>query len=159
MKKMRVCGTVCLFIFSLFVAHAQAENILNSDSNYDIKIAVRINEDNQIMGKLEYSNEAPLYPLQLVTYNPIGGLIYTEPYLFVIDERIIWSNNVHRIKCRCINDKYGAGALIVGTIDFRDELNPKVHLVNEGGHIYIDNITEKRTETQKKYIPNVWLGQ
>ena len=157
MKTKNVLGIFCFVFFIIFAIQAWSENILNTDSNYSIKIAVTINEDDHIMGKLEYSNHAPQYPLQLVTFNPIGGVIHAEPYLFEIIERTIVSKNVHRIKCRSINDKYGS-ALIIGTIDFRDELQPKVHLVNEGGYTYISNITEKGKETHKKYIPNIWLG-
>ena len=73
MKIKNVHGIICLVIFSLFSTPAWSENILNSDTDYSIKIAVTINEDDQIMGKLEYSNHAPQYPLQLVTFNPIGG--------------------------------------------------------------------------------------
>ena len=157
MKIKNVHVIICLVIFSLFATQAWPANILNTDSDYSIKIAVTINQDDYIMGKLEYSNHAPQSPLQLVTFNPIGGVIHTEPYLFEIIERTIVSKNVHRIKCRSINDKYGS-ALIIGTIDFRDELQPKVHLVNEGGYTYISNITDKGKETHKKYIPNIWLG-
>jgi len=134
-----------------------SENILNSDTNYSIKIAVTINEDDQIMGKLEYSNHTPQYPLQLVTFNPIGGIIQAEPYLFEILERTIISKNVHRIKCRPINDKYG-GTEITGTIDFRSEFKPKIKLLNLGGYTYISNLTEKGKKAHKKYIPDVWLG-
>ena len=109
------------------------------------------------MGKLEYSNHTPQYPLQLVTFNPIAGVIYSEPYLFEILEKTIVSKNVHRIKCRSINDKYGNDE-ITGTIDFSNELKPKIHLVNEGGHTYISNISEKGKKTHMEYIPNVWLG-
>ena len=158
MKVMNVYGIICFVIFSLFATQAWPENILNSDSDYSIKIAVTINQDDSIMGKLEYSSNTPQYPLQLVTFNPIGGVIFAEPYLFEILEKTIISKNVHRIKCRSINDKYRAGSLLIGTIDFRDELQPKVHLVNEGGYAYIGNITKKGKETQMKYIPNVWLG-
>ena len=158
MKIMNVIGIIFLVVFSLFATQAWPANVLNSDADYSIKIAVTVNEDDSIMGKLEYSNQAPQYPLQLVTFNPVGGVIHAEPYLFEILERTIFSKNVHRIKCRSINDKYGAGSLIIGTIDFRDELKPIVHLVNEGGHTYISNITEKGKETHMKYIPNVWLG-
>ncbi|MBN1548037.1 MAG: hypothetical protein JW902_15405 [Syntrophaceae bacterium] len=158
MKIMNVYGTICFVIFSLFATQAWPGNILNSDSDYSIKIAVTINQDDSIMGKLEYSNHEPQYPLQLVTFNPIGGVIHAEPYLFKIIERAIVQKSVHRIKCTAINDKYSAGSLIIGTIDFRDEFQPKVHLVNEGGYTYIGNITKKGKETQMKYIPNVWLG-
>jgi len=149
---------ICLAIFSLLSKPALSENILNSDDDYSVKIAVTINGDDYIMGKLEYSNHTPQYPLQLVTFNPVAGDVHTEPYLFELLEKTIVSKNRHRIKCRAINDKYGAGAIIIGTIDFSNELKPIVHLVNEGGYTYIDNITEKGKEVHKKYIPNIWLG-
>jgi hypothetical protein len=158
MKIKNVYGIICLVIFSLFATQAGSENKLNSDSDYSIIIAVTINKDGYIMGKLEYSNHAPQYPLQLVTFNPIGGVIYAEPYLFEILEMKIVSKNVHRIKCRTINDKYGS-AEITGTIDFSDEIKPKIHLVNEAGHTFISNISEKGKKTHVKYIPKVWLGQ
>jgi len=158
MKIINLYGIICLSMFFLLCSPAWPANILNSDSDYSINIAVTINEDDHIMGKLEYSNHAPQYPLQLVTFNPIGGVIHSEPYLFEIIERTIISKNVHRIKCRSINDKYGGGAEITGTIDFSNELKPKIHLVNERGYIYISNISEKGKKNHKKYIPNVWLG-
>lgn len=157
MKIMNVHGIICLLICCLFATQAWPANILNSDTDYSIVIAVTINEDDSIMGKLEYSNHAPQYPFQLVTFNPIGGVIYSEPYLFEIVEKTVVSKNVHRIKCRSINDKYGSGE-IIGTIDFSNELKPKIHLVNEGGHTYIGNISEKGGKIHMKYIPNVWLG-
>ena len=157
MKIKNVHSIIFLVIFSLCATQTWSANILNPDSDYSIKIAVTINQDDYIMGKLEYSNHAPQYPLQLVTFNPIGGVIHTEPYLFEILEKTIFSKNVHKIKCRPINDKYGS-AEITGTIDFSNELKPKIHLVNEGGHTYISNLSEKGKETHMKYIPNVWLG-
>jgi hypothetical protein len=152
-----ICLVICLIILFLFANQAWAENKLNTDSDYSIIIAVTINEDDYIMGKLEYSNQAPQYPLQLVTFNPIGGVIHAEPYLLEIIEKTIIAKNVHKIKCRTINDKYG-GNEITGTIDFRNELKPKIRLVNERGYPYISNISEKGKKYHKKYIPNVWLG-
>jgi hypothetical protein len=158
MKIVNVHGVICLLFFSLFATQTWSANLLNSDSDFSVKIAVTINEDDHIMGKLEYSNHELQYPLQLVTFNPIGGVIHAEPYLFKIIERTIVQKNVHRIKCTSINDKYEAGSLIIGTIDFRDEFKPKVHLANENGHTYIGNLTDKGKEMHQKYIPNVWLG-
>lgn len=157
MKTSNLQGIICLVIVFLFSNQAWAENKLNTDSDYSIKISVTINEDDYIMGKLEYSNQAPQYPLQLVTFNPIGGVIQAEPYLLEIIEKTIIAKNVHKIKCRTINDKYG-GNEITGTIDFRNEFKPKIRLVNERGYTYISNISEKGKKTAKKYIPNVWLG-
>ncbi|MHB8765224.1 MAG: hypothetical protein ACYDA8_12950 [Deferrisomatales bacterium] len=158
MKKMRFYGLVLLFAVLFFQTHARSENSLNSDSDFSVKIAVIIAGDDQILGKLEYSNHKPQYPLQLVTFNPVAGTIYAEPYLFEVTERTIVSPGLHRIRCVSLNDKYGAGLIILGTIDFRNELTPKINLVNEGGYTYISNITDKGRETHKKYIPNVWLG-
>jgi len=146
-------GTICLLVFVLFSTQVWSANILNSDSDYSVKIAVTINEDDYIMGKLEYSNHTPQYPLQLVTFNPISGVIHAEPYLFELLEKTIVSKNVHRIKCRPINDKYGS-AEIIGTIDFSNELKPKIKLVNEGGHTYISNLSEKGKKIHKEYISN-----
>lgn len=157
MKIKSICYLVLLAIFSLFSNQIWAENILNSDNDYSVKIAVTINQDDHIIGKLEYSNHAPQYPLQLVTFDPIGGVIYAEPYVFEVLERTIISKNVHNIRCRSINDQYGSSE-ITGIIDFRNELKPLVNLVNAAGHNYISNISKKGKETRKEYIPNVWLG-
>jgi len=158
MKIMNIICIIFIAVFSLLTTPAWPENVLNTDTDYSVKIAVTVNEDDSIIGKLEYSNQAPQYPLQLVTFGPVGGDFHTEPYLFEIIERTVVTKNVHKIKCRSINDKYGAGTLFVGTIDFRDELKPKVRLLYENGKTYISNITEKGKETHIKYIPNVWLG-
>lgn len=157
MKLKNVSGIIFLLIFFLVATQAWPANILNSDSNYDINIAVTINENDYIMGKIEYSNHAPQCQLQLVTFNPIGGVIYAEPYVFEILERKIISENVHKIKCRSTNDKYG-GHVVTGTIDFINEIKPKIHLKYENGHTFISNLSEKGKKTHKKYIPNVWLG-
>jgi len=157
MKIKSICHLIFLAIFSLLSNQIWAENILNSDNDYSVKIAVTINQDDHIMGKLEYSNHAPQYPLQLVTFNPIDGVIYAEPYVFKILEKAIISKNVHKLRCRSINDKYGSSE-ITGIIDFRNELKPIVNLVNAVGHNYISNISEKGKEIHKKYIPNVCLG-
>ena len=157
MKSINVQGTICLVLFSLLATQTWSANILNSDADYSIKIAVTINQNDYIIGKVEYSNHSPQFPLQLVTFNLIGGVIQSEPYVFELLEKTIISKNVHRIKCSSINDKYGS-AEITGTIDFSNELKPKIHLVNEAGHTYISNISEKGKITYMKYIPNVWLG-
>lgn len=157
---MTIKNIVYLFVFAVFIFLANqicAENIINSDKDYSVIIAVTINQDDHIMGKLAYNNHDAQYPLQLVTFNPIGGVINAEPYVFELLEKTIVSENVHKIKCRPLNDKYGSPE-ITGVIDFNNELKPIVNLVNAAGHSYISNITEKGKEIHKKYIPNVWLG-
>jgi hypothetical protein len=147
-------GVICLILF-LFCNQSWSENILNSDTEYSIKIAVTINEKDNIVGKLEYSNRSGL---RLVTFNRMGDEIYTEPYLFEILEKTIVSKNIHKIRCRSINDPYGFEE-ITGAIDFRDELNPKVRLFTTGLVAYIGNILEKGKIMHKKYIPRVYLGR
>ena len=154
MKTKSTQNIISLLIFSIFVTHAWSASLFDSDSNYDIFLAVSINESDNIVGKLEYSDGA----LQLVTFSLVGDEILTEPYLFEIVEKTIVSKNVYRIKCHSINDKYGSPE-ITGTIDFSNELKPKIHLVNTYGNTYVSNILEKGKEMRMKYIPNIWLGQ
>lgn len=154
MKIKSTHNIICLLIFSIFVTQVWSASLFDSDSNYDVFLAVSINENDNIIGKLEYSNNA----LQLVTFNLVGGEILTEPYHFEILEKTIVSKNVYRIKWHSINDKYGSPE-IIGTIDFSNELKPKIHLVNTYGNTYVSNISEKGKELHMKYIPNVWLGQ
>ncbi len=153
MKVINVQVIICL-IFFLFCSSAWSGNMINSDSNYSIKIAVTINENDNIVGKIEYSNRG----LRLVTFCRMGDEIYTEPYLFEILERVVVSQNIHKIKCLSINDQYGFEE-ITGAIDFRDELNPKIRLVTTGLIAYISNISEKGKEIHMKYVPRVYLGR
>jgi hypothetical protein len=154
MKIQNLQGIIFLAIFFLFANPVSAENRLNTDSYFDIVIAVTINNNDNIMGRLEYSQ----YKLQLVTFNLIGGVIHTEPFVFEILEKKILSKNVHKIRCRDVNDKF-AWTEISGTIDFHDENKPKINLVNDAGFIYMSNISKKGKKTAKRYVPNVWLGQ
>ncbi len=156
-KRIILISFVNIFLFQPAV-WAEAETRLNSDSDYSIKIAVTINQDDQIMGFAEYSNHAPQFPLQLVTFNPIGGVIHAEPYGFELIEKKIIRPNVHRVKLRPLNDRYGA-TVVSGTIDFSDELHPKIYLANATGGTYVSNITKKGKKYHQKYIPNVWLGE
>ncbi|MBC8179506.1 hypothetical protein H8E88_00120 [candidate division KSB1 bacterium] len=109
--------TFLTFATLLFQFNAIADNDLYNDNNYSIKIAVNINENNNIYGKLEYSNQKPLYPLQLVTFNRVDKKIYSEPYVFELLEKIVMEPKFHKIKCRALNDKYG-GNILIGSIDF-----------------------------------------
>ncbi len=153
--KINILGCIiCLGIMFMFCNQAWSELRLNTDTDYSIKIAVTINESDNIIGMLEYSKDW----LQLVTFNRMGDRIYSEPYLFEIIERTIVSEYIHKIRLRSLNDKYSAGE-VTGAIDFRDEVHPKVRLVTTGLVTYIGNISEKGEKMHKKYIPNVWLGQ
>jgi len=143
------------FIIVFILCHqAWAANTLNSDLRFDTTVAVTVNGNDNIAGKFEYADDM----MQLITFNNIGGTIYSEPYVFKIIERSIISKDKHRIKCKSINDRYGSSE-IVGTIDFSNKLKPKVHLVNDFGEIYISNISNRGKKMHDKYIPNVRLGE
>lgn len=154
MKIKNLQSVIFLVIFFLFANPVSAENRLNTDSYFDIVVAVTINNNDNIMGRLEYSH----YKLQLVTFTLIDGIIHAEPYVFEILEKKILSKNVHKIRCRDVNDKF-AWTEISGTIDFHNENKPKINLLNDTGFTYISNISKKGKNTAKKYMPNVWLGQ
>ena len=158
MKIKKAQVIICLVFFFLLATQALSANYLYSDSNYNIKIAVTINGSDNIIGAFEYSNHSPQFPIQLVTFVRIGDVMYSTPYVFELVEKVVLSPNLHRIKCRKINDKYGMGELILGTIDFREETNPKVHLVTDEGHVHIQNISENGLSLSKKYLKNVWIG-
>jgi hypothetical protein len=156
MKIRNVLMIVFVFLYILPV-QARTESELYDDKDYSIKIAVTINENDNIVGKLEYSNRPPLYPIQLVTFGSVAGQIFSEPYVFEMIDKIILEPKLHQIKCRPLNDMYGYGT-IFGSIDFRDRTSPKVTLVTENGRNYIGNITAKGKEFHSKMFPNVWLG-
>jgi hypothetical protein len=155
MKLTKLLISVLIILF--FVTNGFSKNTINSDSKYSIKIAVTINQNDHIMGKLEYSNEPSLYPLQLVTFTPIAGTVQTEPYVFKLLEKHIVSENIHKIICQPLNDKYGT-TILNGTIDFTNETKPKILLVNTSGNTYMKNLTDKGRKIHKQYIPDVWLG-
>ena len=148
---------IAFFFTLIFPIQTKSVTEIYNDQDYDIKIAVSINENDNIVGKLEYSNRKPLYPIQLITFTRMGNLIFSEPYAFELIEKITLAPKFHQIKCRSLNDIYGFG-IILGTIDFRDWTKPKINLVTESGTKYIGNITEEGKKFHAKLFPNVWLG-
>jgi len=146
----------------LLIALAQqvwAEDVQFPGVDFRIKIAVTIEEDDSIMGLLEYSPQSTQLPLQLISFNAMGGLVHPEAYLFELLDRTVVSKNVHRIKCRCINNRSGENRVIGGIIDFQNENKPKVRFMTEGGQTYLANLTRQGKKNQKKFIPHIWLGQ
>lgn len=125
----------------------------DSDSGYGTLIAVEIRNGNKptgYIGKLEYAGET----IDMVTFRAgIAGDIVVLPEVCRITEKKINFKGVHHIKC---NNQYGTTAS--GTIDFRDEQNPKITLVRESGQS-ITNISAEGKKWHKKNIPNIPLGQ
>ena len=126
------------------------------DTGYGTNIAIEFKLDNKsykppIIGHLEYTG----FSLDIVSiFEGMAGIgILTSAQVYVVDEKTITTKGVHHIK-----GKNQYGTMASGTIDFRDELKPKITLVTQGG-VVITNISDEGKEWQKKNIPNMILGQ
>lgn len=126
------------------------------DTGYGTLIAVEFKVDNKsykppIIGHLEYTGTS----LDIVSiFEGIAGIgVLTQAQVYVLVEKQIVTKGVHHVKAK---NQYGTTAS--GTIDFRDQLKPKVTLVTEGG-VVITNISDEGKEWQKKNIPKIILGQ
>ena len=116
-------------------------------------IAVELRHNDKFtgfIGKLDYTGQT----IDIVTFGPgIAGGIVALPEVCQIAEQKINSKGVHHIKC---NNQYGVTAS--GTIDFSDELRPKITLIRENGDV-ITNISTEGKKWHKKNIPKIPLGQ
>jgi hypothetical protein len=126
------------------------------DSGYGTLIAVEFKVDNKsykppIIGHLEYTGSS--IDIVSIFEGIAGSGILTQAQVYLIVEKKIISKGVHHIK---IKNQYGT--IASGTIDFRDQVKPKIALVTEGG-VVITNISNEGKEWQKKNIPNIILGQ
>jgi hypothetical protein len=126
------------------------------DSGYGTLIAVEFKADNKsykppVIGHLEYTG----FSMDIVSiFEGIAGIgILTQAQVYTIVEKKIISRGVHHIK-----GKNQYGTIASGTIDFRDQVKPKITLVTESG-IVITNISNEGKEWQKKNVPNIVLGQ
>jgi hypothetical protein len=126
------------------------------DTGYGTLISIEFKVDNKsykppIIGHLEYTSSS----IDIVSiFEGIAGIgILTQAQVYLIVEKKIISKGVHHIK-----GKNQYGTIASGTIDFRDQLKPKLTLVTEGG-VVITNISNEGKEWQKKNIPNIILGQ
>lgn len=126
------------------------------DSGYGTLIAVEFKVDNKsykppIIGHLEYIGSSIDI---VVIFKGIAGIgILTQAQVYLIVEKKIITKGVHHIK-----GKNQYGTIASGTIDFRNQIKPKITLVTEGG-VVITNISSEGKEWQKKDIPNFELGQ
>lgn len=123
-------------------------------TGYGTLIAVEFkanNKFNQAVGKLEYSGES----IDIVSFTEgVAGIgIIALPQVCFIIEKTIKSKGVHHIKGRNQN-----GTIASGTINFRDQIKPKITFITDGG-IVITNISTEGKDWQKKHIPNMVLGQ
>jgi hypothetical protein len=126
------------------------------DTGYGTNIAIEFKVDNKsykppIIGNLEYTGSS----IDIVSiFEGIAGIgILTLAQVYVITEKKIIDKGVHHIK-----GKNQYGTIASGTIDFHDQVSPKITLVTEGG-VVITNISNEGKEWQKNHIPNIILGQ
>jgi hypothetical protein len=147
-KRILLCATLILLPAICFAG--------DPDTGYGTLIAIEFKVDNEsykppIIGHLEYTG----FSVDIVNiFQGIGGVgILTQAQVYLIIEKKIISKGVHQIKGK---NQYGTTAS--GTIDFRNQLKPKITLVTEGG-VVITNISNEGKAWQKKNIPNIELGQ
>ena len=151
--------TKILLYFTTFAIILAAHSVClagDPDSGYGTNIAIEFKVDNKsykppMVGHLEYTG----FSIDVVSiFEGIAGIgILTLAQVYVVVEKEIVSKGVHHIKGR-----NQCGTIASGTIDFRDQFNPKITLVTEGG-VVITNISNEGKEWQKKNIPNIVLGQ
>jgi hypothetical protein len=142
--------TFLLFVVLMMHSLAYAGD---PDSGYGTLIAVELRNNDKptgYIGKLEYTGKT----IDMVTFGPgLAGGTVVLPEVCQITEKKINSKGVHHIKC---SNQYGITAS--GTIDFRDEVKPKITLIRENGGV-ITNISSDGQKWQKENIPNIPLGQ
>jgi hypothetical protein len=147
-KRILLCF-ILIFVYSICVAG-------DPNSGYGTLIAVEFKVDNKsykppLIGHLEYTGSS----IDIVAiFEGIAGIgILTQAQVYLIVEKKIITKGVHHIK-----GKNQYGTIASGTIDFRNQVKPKITLVTEGG-VVITNISNEGKEWQKKNIPNIELGQ
>ena len=148
---LRIIFSCFIIIFSHSISFAG-----DPDSGYGTLIAIEFKVDNKsyrppIIGHLEYTG----FSLDIVSiFEGIGGIgILTQAQVYLVIDKKITSKGVHHVK-----GKNQYGTIVSGTIDFRDQLKPKVILITDGG-VGITNISDEGRRWQKKNIPNIILGQ
>ena len=126
------------------------------NSGYGTHIAVEFKVDNKsykppIIGHLEYTGFS--IDIVAISEGAFGVGIQTQAWVYTITKKTISTKGVHHITAK---NQYGI--IASGTIDFRDQVNPKITLIIQSG-VVITNISNEGKEWQKKHIPNIELGQ
>jgi hypothetical protein len=119
------------------------------DSGCGTLIAVELKVDNKsykppIIGHLEYTGSS----IDIVSiFEDIAGIgILTQAQVYLIIEKKIISKRVHHIK-----GKNQYGTIAAGTIDFRDQVKPKITLVTEAGVVITNIFNEGKSGKRKIY--------
>ena len=129
-----------LLCFTMLLATYSASFAGDPDTGYGRLIAVEFKVDNKsykppIIGHLDYTGTS----LDIVSiFEGIAGIgVLTQAQVYIVVEKKVVAKGVHHLKAK---NQYGT--IASGTIDFRDELKPKVTLVTEGG-VVITNISNE----------------
>lgn len=146
MKRILFCVVIFLLVNSICFARDPV-------TGYGTLIAIEFKTNDLItaVGKLEYTGET----LEIVGFSEgIAGMgIISTPQIYKIIEKTIRAQGIHHIKGQNQN-----GVIASGTIDFRDQIKPKINIVTDGGTI-ITNISSEGLRWKKRYISNIILGQ
>jgi len=126
------------------------------DSGYGTNIAVEFMANDKsykppIIGHLQYTGHS-IDIVSIFEGGPGLGL-HTQAEVYLLTERTVSSKGIHLIKGQ---NQYGT--IASGTIDFRDQVKPRITFTTRAG-IVITNISSEGREWQKKNIPNIFMGQ
>ncbi|TAN39490.1 MAG: hypothetical protein EPN25_11515 [Nitrospirae bacterium] len=145
MKKILFC-TIILIIHSICYARDPV-----TGNGTLIAIELKANDKLTAVGSLEYTGET----LEIVSFSKgVAGIgIVPVPQIYNIVDKTIRSQGIHHIKGQNQN-----GVIASGTIDFRNQIKPKITLITDGGTV-ITNISMEGLKWKKKYIPDIILGQ
>lgn len=148
-RRFLLCGALLVLLRSECLAG-------DPDTGYGTQIAVEFKVDNKpykppLVGHLEYVGHS----LDIVIiYEAVAGIgVLTQAVVYVVVEKAVVSKGVHHLKAR---SQHGVAAS--GTIDFRDQLKPKITLVTETG-VVITNISDEGREWLKRSVPQILVGQ
>jgi len=126
------------------------------DSGYGTNIAIEFMANDKsyrppIIGHLQYTG----YSIDIVSIFEGGpGLgLCAQAEVYLLTEKTVTAKGVHLVKGQ---NQYGT--IASGTIDFRDQVKPKITFTTRAG-VVITNISNEGREWQKKNIPNIFLGQ
>ena len=145
---------ILLSLTFIFVhASAFAGNLEPGDK---IFILVEYTKDDRsftppVIGQLEYSGVS--IDIVRIFEGPLTGSVYVQAQVYILTEKKVQEEGV-----LYISGKDQHGTIVAGTIDYRDESNPKINLFMEEGYA-ITNISELGKKWQIKHIPNITLGE
>ena len=155
MSRMGLMAIIVLLSLNFIFVHAPAfaEDLETGDK---IFILVEYTKDNKsfkppIIGQLEYTGVS--IDIVRIFEGPLTGSVYVQAQVYLLTEKKVQEEGV-----LYVSGKDQHGTIVAGTIDYRDESNPKINLFMEDGYA-IMNISESGKKWQIKHIPNITLAE